>query len=195
MIWESRYWKDDLLKAASYLRQKREQKRWLPVSLARLEQRIVLGFYGIRKLQESRKISDRFRHRPVLLNEFYPTGKMIKYYRRDELDEIYKMGSPRMTKKPLNFVCNQIIHSYVFTPGLNEDAYLEDLYFASERQKNKSMFGIKIDEIASIFEEVGNNYPTYFYWHYDRTQNREVIRVTDEFVPPPSTEHEDEFFA
>ena len=56
MIYEYRYWKDALLKAASDLRRRRKQTRWVDASFARLEQRVMLGFYGVRKLRDSRKI-------------------------------------------------------------------------------------------------------------------------------------------
>jgi hypothetical protein len=162
MIWESSYWKDDLLKAASDLRRRRKQKRWVEASFARLEQRIMLGFYGVRKLLESRKISDRLRHRSVPLDEFIPTGKTITPLNRIAIDEIYKIDASCAMKKSLKFVCHQIIHSYVFTLGFNEEGYLEDLFFASDHQKDQGMFCIKIDEIVSIFEEVGSNDPVYF---------------------------------
>ena len=162
MIYESRYWKDDLLKAASDLRRRRRQKRWVDASFARLEQRIMLGFYGIRKLRDSRKVSDRLRYRSVPLEEFGSTGKAVDLRSRTEIDEVYEMGAPRTTTKPLDFVCNQIIHSYVFTPGFDEEGFLADLYFASDRQKDLGVFRIDIDEIVSVFEEVGNNYPSSF---------------------------------
>lgn len=184
MIWESYYWKDDLLKAASDLCRRPKQKRWSEASLARLEQRIMLGFYGVRKLRDARKIADRLRHRSVPLSEFPPTGKMIDNLNRIDLDEIYEMDSPHATKKPLEFVCNQIIHSYIFTPGFNEEGFLEVLFFASDRQKDSGMFGIKIDEIASIFEEIGNNDPSYVHVSRRRSGKREIIRVNDEYDAP-----------
>lgn len=175
MIWESCYWKDDLLKAASDLRRRRKQKRWVDASFARFEQQIMLGFYGVRKLRDSRKISDHLRSRSVPLSEFMPTGETIGWLSRTELDEIYEMGTPYATKKSLEFVCNQIIHSYVFTPGFNGEGFLEVLFFTSDHQKNLRLFSIKIDEVISIFEEVGNNYPSYFAIHREQPGGREVI--------------------
>lgn len=180
MIWESRYWKDALLKAASDLRRRRKQKRWSEASLARLEQRIMLGFYGVRKLRDARRIADRLRHRSVPLDEFPATGKPIDVLNRIDLDDIYQMGSPHTTKKPLEFVCNQIIHSYVFTPGFNEEGFLKVLFFASDRQKDSRMFRIEIAEIVSIFEEIGNNDPSYVHISRRRSGKREIIRVNDE---------------
>jgi len=177
MIYESSYWKDDLLRAADDLRRRCKQKRWTVVSIARLEQRIMIGFYAVRKLREARKISDRFRSRAVPLTEYPPSGKSIRRSNRTEIDEIYSLNSPRPTKNTLDFVANQIIHSYVFTPGFNEAGFLEDLFFTSDDKKNVAVFSVKILEVASIFEEVGNNYPPNMTTVFDPTKNREIIRV------------------
>ena len=187
MIYESRYWKDDLLEAASDLRRRRKQKRWSEASLARLEQRIMLGFYGVRKLRDARKIVDRLRHRPVPLDEFPPTGRIIDTYNRIDLAEIYDMVTSNATEKPLEFVCNQIIHSYIFTPAFNVEGFLEDLFFASDRQKDFGMFRVKIDEIISIFEEVGNSYPSHIYARRGRSGRMDIIRVNDEHDAPSVT--------
>ncbi len=98
---------------------------------------------------------------------------------RIDLDEIYEMDAPRATKKPLEFVCNQIVHSYIFTPGFNEEGSLKVLFFASDHQKDSGMFGINIDEIVSIFEEIGNNDPSYFHISRGRSDKRQIIKVTD----------------
>ena len=177
MIYEYRYWKDALVKAASDLRRRRKQTRWVDASFARLEQRVMLGFYGVRKLRDSRRISDRLRYRSVPLDEFTPTGRTIDYLNRIDIDEIYDLDSPNATTKPLEFVCNQIIYSYIFTPGFNEEGFLEDLFFASDRQKDSKVFRISIDEIVSIFEEVGNNYPSNFSMTRLRQGSREIVRI------------------
>lgn len=179
MIWESSYWKDNLVKAAVKLRKRMIQKRWSPTSIAHVELQIMLGFYSVRKLKEARKISDRLHKLMIPLNEFKPTGKHIRYNNRIFLEEIYKMNEPKATKKPLEYICNQIVHSFIFTPGFNEEGFLEDIFFASDDKKDQVMYSIKIEDIASIFEHVGNNYPARYTFTYDSRRNHEIIRVTD----------------
>lgn len=58
MIWESSFWKDDLVKVAGKLVKRTIQKRWPERSLASLEKDVFVSFYAIRKLIESKKISD-----------------------------------------------------------------------------------------------------------------------------------------
>jgi hypothetical protein len=177
MIYESGFWKDDLLRSAEDLRRRCKQKRWTEVSIARLEHRVMVGFYAVRKLREARKIADRLRNRQVPLTEFPPSGRPIRRANRIEIDEIYDLNSQKLVKKPLDFVANQIIHSFIFTPGFNETGLLEQLFFASDDQKDFRVFSVAIEEIANLFEEVGNNYPSKMTTVFDASKNREIIRV------------------
>ena len=65
MIWESAYWKDDLLRAACILKEKRHQKLWRESSMARVEKTVMTGFHIIRKLIEARKLSDALMHQTI----------------------------------------------------------------------------------------------------------------------------------
>ncbi|HEX9938589.1 MAG TPA: hypothetical protein VGB15_15735, partial [Longimicrobium sp.] len=79
MIWESSYWKEDLLKQAEALRKRTTQRRWPEISFARLEQAVMLGFYSIRKLVEARKLSDHVASSAIPVTTYPPTGKPITY--------------------------------------------------------------------------------------------------------------------
>ena len=57
MIFESSYWKDELLRAASFLREKQSQKQWRGESYAKVEQKVMISFYSIRKLMDARKLA------------------------------------------------------------------------------------------------------------------------------------------
>ena len=60
MIWESAYWKEELLRQAEDLKKRSTQTKWSERSLARLEKTIMIGFYSIRKLIEAKKVSDAY---------------------------------------------------------------------------------------------------------------------------------------
>ncbi|MEX2317230.1 MAG: hypothetical protein WD669_08765 [Pirellulales bacterium] len=58
MINESYYWKNNLCKLATKLRKFSRRKKPGETLLAHFEQTIILGFYSVRKLAESQKLSD-----------------------------------------------------------------------------------------------------------------------------------------
>ena len=77
MIWESRYWRTDLQKFAASLRKRAKQKRWPDAALARCEQTIMVGFFYVRKLVESRKLSRDFADRQIPATSYPAKGKHI----------------------------------------------------------------------------------------------------------------------
>lgn len=159
MIWESQYWKDDLLKNAAALRKRTTQKRWAEPSLARLEQSIMLGFYGVRKLHEAAKLSTATMTQQVSVKAFPWLGKNVTKLNWHRLDELYDFASGAPQSQDLLFVCHQFVHSFIFTTAFNEDGRLDAILFASDRQRHKALLSISIGQVISAFEQVGNDYP------------------------------------
>ncbi|WP_339612680.1 hypothetical protein [uncultured Rubinisphaera sp.] len=145
---------------AANLRKRKRQMRWPESSYAKLEQTIMLGFYSIRKLHESTKLSNSTMDQDVPLIAFPATGKLITIRNWHHLDSLYKLEAPKSENRKLLFICHQFIHSYVFSPVFDNDDKLEGVLFASDRQRNSALLQISIDQIAQIFEHVGNDYPS-----------------------------------
>ena len=74
MIWESQFWKEDLARLALQLKKRTGQRRWSERSLAKLEKEVFIGFYAIRKLLESKKLSERLTKTQIPIETFPYTG-------------------------------------------------------------------------------------------------------------------------
>ena len=70
MIWESAYWKEELLGHARRIRRRQALKRWGDCASAGLEKDVLIGFYSIRKLIEAHKVSDEIRNRCLRLQGY-----------------------------------------------------------------------------------------------------------------------------
>jgi len=158
VIWESGYWKENLLRQSLMLRKKQQQRRWTERSFALLEQVVMLGFYSIRKLAEAHKISDEIVRLSVPLMAFPWKGKPVTSMNWHRLTELYDMGLGKPVKRSLLFLCHQVVHSYIFSP-LFEDKYLAGVFFSSDRQRHKSLYLIKTNNIVTLFDLVANNDP------------------------------------
>ncbi len=168
MIWESHYWKNDLLKQAEQLRKRTKQKRWPDVSFARLEQTVMLGFYSIRKLIEASKVCDEIVGQQFKLHTF-PKQKESSIHKMnwEKIDRHYDLLSKDKTDRNLSYLCNQFIHSYIFIPSFDDENLLDGIYFASDRQRKKSIHLITVAQIIEIFDQVGNDYPNVGIFIYD----------------------------
>ena len=159
MIWESVYWKEELFKHALRIRRRQTLKRWVERSTASLEKDLMIGFYSIRKLVEAHKVSDEIGDRPLKLKGYPWTGSPITFMNWDKIDKHYDLEHPITITKPLTWVANLIIHSFVFLPEFDEGGRLDAILFNSDRTRRQHLYSLSVDEIIALFEEVGSDYP------------------------------------
>lgn len=159
MIWESKYWKDDLLRSASFLKKKMMQHRWPESTKAIFEKNIMIGFYVIRKLLEAKKLSGKTSQYTFSAISYYCKDKNVNILNWHKVLELYDMD--KGVKETLNlwYVANTIIHSFVFIGVFGENDYIEAVMFNSDRSKNNKLYSIDLNDIIKIFEVAGNDYP------------------------------------
>lgn len=158
MIQESKYWKDDLLKLANRLELKTVQIRWGVKNFYTLEKDIFVGFYSVRKLIESNKISNSLSSKCYEVKEFPYIGKpesIITYFKEND----YDMGKGNTSKITVAHLCNQFIHSHHFLPFLPNGKNLIGVFFCSDQKRMSCIYFIRLFDIADIFRAIGSNYP------------------------------------
>lgn len=159
MFWESCYWKDPLLESAVRLQEYSESSSLEEAQMVQIEKDIFIGFYAIRKLMDTVKIKDSTRELKVRL-QWSPNIKIVDYLNNHRIDELYDLEQTGQETRTLKFVCDQIVHSYIFMPIENEKGGLFGFYFTSDRDRQKKLFYISVQDVIDIFNLVGNDYPT-----------------------------------
>ena len=159
MITESRYWKNDLLKQAQSLQRRASQKRWTETSFARVEQTAMLGFYAIRKLIEAKKLSDDVANQSLRLVAYPWSGKSVTRINRLDYRELYDLDRSRTVSRNLVFLCNQVVHSYLFVLSFDDVDKFSGILVASDRERHQALYFIGSQQIVELFEQVGNDYP------------------------------------
>jgi hypothetical protein len=170
MISESFYWKLDLLKQAASLRKRSEQRRWPEASVARCEQTIMLGFYSIRKLIESVKLTDVVSNTSVPVRSYTSTGRTVHLLNCHRIDELYDLDKSQKKTFSLPYLCNQVMHSYEFSLLFNEDRSLAGMLLASDRQRSKELLQVSVESIIRIFERVGRDDATVVSLKFDKAK-------------------------
>ncbi len=160
MIGESSYWKDVLLREAEELLRREKQRKWFPASFARVEQSAMMGFYAVRKLFEAHKLSDRNKSRTFHLTRFRWSGKPVTQMNWHHIDRCYDLSKGEATDKPVRFVCDQFIHSYVFMCVFSDGGGLDGILVSSDEERNKSLYLVPVEQIISTFKAVGKDYPS-----------------------------------
>jgi hypothetical protein len=187
MIYESRYWKDDLLKQAQILRRRINQKRWPESSFAHVEQSVMLGFYSIRKLIEAKKLSDDIANQSLRIIAHSSKGKTVTRLSRTEPWQFYDLEHSQIVTRGLTFLCNQIVHSYIFMVSFDESKCFDGILVASDHERHKMLYFIQAQQIIELFEQAGNDYPDEIRFKFDsRAQDYTVQSRTKSRVQETS---------
>ena len=159
MIWESHFWKDDLLKKAKSLQQCRRRCNWSETQLGRLEQGVMLGFYSIRKLADAGKLSAATMTQELSLAAYKWLGKPVTKLNWHHIDRLYDLENAATESRSLLKLCHQFVHSFIFIPDFDGDDKLSGFMFASDHQRQTALLRIGITDVVAVFKQVGKDYP------------------------------------
>lgn len=163
MICESAFWKEELEKiAAAITRRCQHQRRWPEAALAKLEREVMIGSFIVRKLMDSNKITTILSNADVEISCYPFHGMHIPdHFNWHNIEQFYDVESCSDSKLPLRDVCNQLIHSFVFLPVLDETSrHLAGILFTSDRKRNAYLYKIEAKKLVDVFHSVATNYPT-----------------------------------
>ena len=142
MIHESLYWKAPLLRSANWLEHLRFDEKTEERALVRFERELFIGFYSIRKLLETFKLSVSTKSLVFHL-QWSPCIKMVDYFNAHRIDELFDLQAIKSEDRDLAFLCNQFIHSYV----------------SSDRTRHEKLYIVELNQVIHAFRTVGRDYP------------------------------------
>ena len=156
MIYESHYWKEPLLVSARWLSKLRLSENTRETTYVKLEKELMLGFYSVRKLIETIKISDSTKKLKFDI-QWHKNTQRVNWLNHAFLDENYDLTKIHSEQRDIEFICNLFVHSYVFV--VSGDGKLEGAYVSTDRQKDKKVYFVPLQVILKIFRTVGRDYP------------------------------------
>ena len=172
MISESSYWKDDLLKLATKLELRLVQKRWSEKIYYTVEKELFFGFYSIRKLIESKKISETVLKKTYKIHEF-PKNEKTQSLIVTDISNEFELNKGKEVNVSVTTLCNQFIHSYHFSPFTPDGKSLIGFFICSDYKRKSGIYLITIFDVVEIYREIGNNYPASY--SAERTDGNNII--------------------
>jgi hypothetical protein len=154
VIYESHYWKDPLLKAANWLQRMRLGEKSAERALVRVERELFVGFYAIRKLLDTFKVSPKTRKMSFDL-QWARNLTRVDYMNSHRITELYDIENMSTETRTLTFLCNQFVHSYVFSPLETEDGRLAGVFVASDRLRHEKLYLVSLDQVLTAFAPWG----------------------------------------
>jgi hypothetical protein len=185
MIWNSEPWKKGLLERAEWLRQRSYRTSWSEASEAKLEQTVMVGFYSIRKLAEANTIADATFCLPMPIERYPAIGKPVTKRNWHRIDELYQLDRGISETRSVKFLCDQMIHSYVFMAYFGAVGRIERVLFASDQRRKTELYSVTISDIVKLFKFVANDYPNEARLTYNPgTQDYDIKSLTHGLRPP-----------
>jgi hypothetical protein len=160
VIWESSYWKEDLRRLANKLKARKIQKKFPQRSLACLEKDIFIGCYIIRKLIDAKKLSDSILSLKFSVRFHSSIGRKPTWFSWDrDFDRSYDFKNVHTEAMSLPYLCNQLIHSFIFVPLFGRHGTLRGIFFNSDLTKSRKLYYLSISTLEMAFRKVATNYP------------------------------------
>lgn len=213
MIYESYYWRKELLKLAAKIEKRIPYKRsWTDSQNGDFEKEIMIGFYIIRKLKDSFKLTNNIISTNMKGFKYPSKGKLVTLMNSHRFMELYEFEQPKKDKFSLTFLINQIVHSYIFSPkfDVNRDNAIKNLenktsiswedvddaiktmkielvgiLFCSDDKRNEFLYELEIKDIIDLFRKVGNCNITSIHRTFNEKKKDYDVVQSDEVVPIP----------
>lgn len=176
MIWESAYWKNDLLKLSKKIAGRMTQTRWTDASNANAEKEIMIAAFIARKLFESKKISEKLESHRIKIVKYESNGKKINLMSRLSPERYFDIETPIKDSITFKVLSNQIIHSYIFMLIMNEHHTLTHFLVASDFDKFKFMYMIEVKSYSTHLKKIGSYWPRSEQYSFDENKGDYVVK-------------------
>jgi len=155
MIWESGYWKSDLIKDADILN-KWSKKKPSNRQYVLFEKKIFIAAFAIRKLLEAEKIGSDFPMWTFGVSKFLKKTKdPIDYMNSHKIDRFYELDREVKDSLSIPSLCNKIIHSYIFSLKMNESEEAVSFLFTSDETKEECIYEMNLEKFTNLLKWIG----------------------------------------
>lgn len=107
---ESYYWKAQIRRKAMSLERRRLGRRWPSRSIDFFERELMIGFFCVRKLIESKKLTDACTKHTICALKYPLKGKITGLHDFVEFDHLYDLSLGDKCNFNVEFVANLLIH-------------------------------------------------------------------------------------
>jgi hypothetical protein len=179
-------WREDLLKVADRLEQKKTQRRWTERSSYLVERDVMISAYAVRKLIEADKVSDEVLAQRVKITRHEMIGRRPDHWVRltDEAIHEYEHNGGTDEHLSLEDLCNQMIHSWLWMLSASVDEQFNGVFVSSDRKRAECLYFIPVDVLIRTFRKVGLDDIVHGVMARDEHGEMQFVRRSSE--PPPA---------
>ncbi|HEY5043067.1 MAG TPA: hypothetical protein VIK53_13815 [Verrucomicrobiae bacterium] len=156
MITVESVWKRELIRLASKLQKRYQQKRWTVLSMAALEKEVFIGAFAVRKLLDSNKISKKLSEQKISAM-FYPVRNSDKIKEPiKHFTHAFDLLHGTRQELTIRKLMEQFIHSYHFSPFVPFGQNMVGIYVVSDWKRKEGLYYIMLKRLTEVFRAVGS---------------------------------------
>lgn len=189
MIFESWVWKEELKKELrkfiklinsdknAYIKDDYDDEEYDIFNL-KVEKFFFTSFFIIRKLLEAKKLSNsvcKLTINCLAYPKIPRPPKLLDYYGHAcDINKNYDLNSQLNVTLTLNNLCNLFVHSYIFSPCIEEESF-NYIFINSTNTRNRYCYLINIIEIFKIIKKVAKDYVVESSTIYDKNTDTVIV--------------------
>lgn len=173
-------WKSELSDNASRLALASHQE-WTEEAAFLVERDVMIGCYAIRKLLESPgKISDETRGTSWPVNIFPLKDRAPDFWDAYDFFEYYDFEDSIPGSIGLEQLCNQVIHSRIFTTCVAQDSgSVNGILVTSDKVSSKRIYHADLDVVIRAFRAVSNDDVVHLVMKRNADGVRQVVKASN----------------
>jgi hypothetical protein len=126
----------------------------------------MIGCFIVRRMVELHKVSQRIAN--MAIDVFCaPVTRDVTLRNRFSIEENYDWDAEQALKKPVLYVCNQFIHTYVSFVSRGPDRNWSDFLVVSDYDRNNVIWRVEVKTIIALFESTAGDWPSRLRMVYD----------------------------
>jgi hypothetical protein len=155
MIHDSGPWKAQLLRDATLLERWAQEPEPSESRSFRIERRVFLAAYAMRKLDEALKVSTALLGEPMLVQQFDSTRPGYAAHNSYGFDRYFDLEHPRPAELPRRRLLNMLIHSLAYIEVVGDAGTYDGFMVTSDRERERGLFQIDLTAYTRLMREAG----------------------------------------
>ena len=191
MIQDSEPWKRQLRRDATLLERWARETGPSESRSFRIERRVFLAAYAMRKLAESLKVSTALLEKPIQVcrvEGIHPGSRdrnthYFGLHNTHSFARHFDLKRPIHDEMPRRRLINMIIHSIVYIELVSEAERYEGFYITSGREQRNGAYLVELSHYTALIRELARDYPSVVQHVFD-PKRREWIAWSGHGDPP-----------
>ena len=147
-----KYWLEELKNSCLFLENLYRKQEWSHELEFRCEKAIFAGFYAIRKLLESNLVEQKIVDRNTKLIKYNPIDReAFESAFSEKWTSAYKFINGDEWQLSLEKICNQFIHSKIYSPFVPGGTWCVGIFFVSDRDYQKGVYYAQLVRVIETF--------------------------------------------